>query len=161
MIGNMIPMLLLAPLLVAVAFGDLARLRISNRLVLAALILFATSVPLFAPDELSLRLAAGVAVFLALAVLFALGLMGGGDVKMLPAVVLFVPPEHWGNFALVLSAALLAGVAGVGVARAAVGSRGPTGWLAIDTPRAFPMGVSIALAGLLLPILAVTVQIFR
>lgn len=157
MIGNLIPMLLLAPLLVAVAFGDLARLRISNRLVLAVLILFVTSVPLFAPDELVLRLAAGFAVFLALAGLFALGLMGGGDAKMLPAVVLFVPPEHWGDFALVLSAALLAGVAGVGAARATVGSRGPTGLLAIDTPKAFPMGVSIALAGLLLPILVVAV----
>jgi prepilin peptidase CpaA len=147
-------MVLLAPVLIAVALGDLSRLRISNRLVAVTLVLFAITVPIFAADEIALRLAAGLAIFAVLTVLFALGLMGGGDVKMLPAVLLFVPPEHWGNFAFLLSFALLLGVTGVGAARMAVSSRGPTGWLALDTPRAFPMGVSIALAGLLLPAFA-------
>ena len=151
MSASLIPMILLTPVLAATAVGDLARLRISNRLVLVALFLFAASVPIFAPAEIVPRLAAALVVFAALAVLFALRLMGGGDVKMLSTVVLFVPPDDWSTFALALSIALLAGAAGVGAVRSALVRRGPTGWLALDTPRAFPMGVSIALAGLMLP----------
>ena len=149
------PLLLLVPLLAAVIHDDLTRLTISNRLVLAVRALAAVTLPFAAPGELAARLLAALAVFGALLVLFARGLMGGGDVKMLPAVVLFVPPEHWSLFALLLSASLLLGVAGVGAARAAFG--GATGWEALDTPGAFPMGVSIGLAGLALPVAALLV----
>ncbi|PWJ20298.1 prepilin peptidase [Jannaschia seohaensis] len=146
------PMLLLAPVLLLVIHSDLARLTISNRLVLAALALAVLTLPVLAPGELTARLVAALAVFAILLLLFARGLMGGGDVKMLPAVVLFVPPEHWSLFALLFSGALLLGVAGVSAARAAAG--GATGWEALDTPGAFPMGVSIGLSGLALPAVA-------
>ena len=154
MSAALLPLVLLAPVLVAVVLGDLARLTISNRLVVIALAMGAVLVPLLAWDEAALRAGAALAVFAPLLVFFALGLMGGGDVKMLPVLVFFVPPEHWALAANLFSAALLLGVAGTVLARAAVAGRPPTGWLALDTPRAFPMGVAIGGAGLALPLAA-------
>ncbi len=147
---TLLPLLALCPILLAVAFTDLSRLRIPNALVLAALALFAATCLTLPQDEILARLAAAGLAFLLLLPLFALRLMGGGDIKMLPAMVLFVPALHWQLFAGLFSAALVAGVVAIGLARLATDRATPTGWLAIDTPRAFPMGLSIAVAGIAL-----------
>lgn len=157
MTDEFLPLLLLAPVLLIVAVEDLRRLTISNRLVLLALILFGATAPFLAPGEILWRAAAGLSLFAVLIGFFALGMLGGGDVKMLPAVVLFVPSAHWGSFATLLALTLLLGVIGVIGARSAATRLGPTGWLALDRPGTFPMGVSIAGAGLLLPALSAIV----
>ena len=144
---SLLPLALLTPLLFRVAYLDLAILKIPNWIVLLALTLAVISVPAVAPEELTWRIAAALVVFTFLAAFFALGVMGGGDVKLLPVIVLFVPPDHWTSFSMMLSASLLIGSVGIILARGAMQARIPTGWKAIDCPRAFPMGVSMAFAG--------------
>jgi prepilin peptidase CpaA len=140
----------LSPILVAVAIKDLSELRIPNALVLFTMMIFAVTCWWLPLAELADRFLAAAITFGLLLLLFAGRLVGGGDVKMLPALVLFVPPSHWTEFGALLSAALVVGVIGIGVARAAISGGGPSGWLALDRPRTFPMGVSIALSGLAL-----------
>lgn len=140
----------LSPVLIAVAIKDLSELRIPNALVIVSVMIFAVSCGWLPFGELADRFTAAAITFGILLLLFAGRLVGGGDVKMLPALVLFVPPSHWGDFGALLSAALVVGVIGICVARAAVSRSVPTGWLALDRPGTFPMGVSIALSGLAL-----------
>jgi len=147
---SVLPLLALSPVLVAVAIRDLSQLRIPNSLVLIALFIFAVSCTLLPAGEIAYRCIAAAITFALLLPLFAGRLVGGGDVKMLPALVLFVPPEHWQDFGTLLSISLVVGVIGICGARVATSGRVPTGWLALDRRGTFPMGVSIALSGLAL-----------
>lgn len=86
-------MVLLAGLMITAAISDLRRRTISNRLNAAIAVL---AVPFwivggwsFWPD-VPLQFAAALAVFLIFAGLFAIGAMGGGDVKMIGAVMLWI-----------------------------------------------------------------------
>jgi prepilin peptidase CpaA len=84
----------LAAMLIVVAAGDLRSRRIPNWLNLAIAL---TAIPFWWLSGLSLwpdvasqvALAAGVFVFFA--ILFHLGMMGGGDVKLLAALALWLP----------------------------------------------------------------------
>jgi prepilin peptidase CpaA len=135
-------LILFAGLLIAAAASDLARYRIPNALT-AALALCAIVVGL--PHDLaeagwraaSFALVGGVATGL-----FVLGLMGGGDVKLLAAAALWMPLPTLPIFlvALALAGALQAGVVLTARAVAAPAPSAPR-------PR-MPYGVSIALAGL-------------
>jgi len=142
-----------AVLLIAAAWQDLRTLRIANGLPMAIVISF---VPwAFAGLELgSLSLAAiyasvlcAVVVF-ALGVLgFALGLLGGGDVKLLTAASLFAGPALQLDFLTVT--ALVGGL--LGVALLAGAPIGPV--LARSAPHArlrgsLPYGPAIAAGGL-------------
>jgi prepilin peptidase CpaA len=77
--------------LVLAALSDLRSLRIPNWLTFSMAAAFPVMAVLFGGevDWLS-HLAAGAAVFLGAAILFALRLMGGGDVKLLAAVALWI-----------------------------------------------------------------------
>jgi prepilin peptidase CpaA len=84
----------LAALLLTAAVTDLRGRVIANSLNLAIALLapafwWATGLSLW-PD-VALQLALGLAVFAAFAGLFALGWMGGGDVKLLGALALWLP----------------------------------------------------------------------
>lgn len=86
-------MVLLAGLMIAAAISDLRTRTISNRLNAAIAVL---AVPFWIvggwslwPD-VPLQFAATFAVFLLFAGLFAIGAMGGGDVKMIGAVMLWI-----------------------------------------------------------------------
>lgn len=84
----------LACMLVAAAVTDLRSRIISNRLNLAIALLapaywWACGIS-FWPDA-GIQLALGLGVFALFASLFALGMMGGGDVKMLAALALWFP----------------------------------------------------------------------
>jgi prepilin peptidase CpaA len=84
----------LACMLVAAAVTDLRSRIISNRLNLAIALLaplywWASGIALW-PDA-TIQLALGLTVFAIFASLFALGMMGGGDVKMLGALALWFP----------------------------------------------------------------------
>jgi len=101
----------LAIALVVAAATDLRARRIDNWLtfaIAAAAPLFWWASGLVLWPEIALQLAVAAAVFLALAGLFALGAMGGGDVKLLTALALWLP---WLPFLkLVVVMALLGGV---------------------------------------------------
>lgn len=102
---------MLACLLVTAAVTDLRARIISNKLniaiaLLAPLYWWACGISLW-PDA-ALQLSLGAGVFVAFALLFALGMMGGGDVKMLAAIALWFP---WQALMLLLIVmAMLGGV---------------------------------------------------
>ncbi|MDK3072575.1 prepilin peptidase [Sedimentitalea sp. JM2-8] len=151
-IGEFIPLVLSAPLLAAMAIGDLRRLRISNRLVLAMLAIFVLSAPfLLPPSEIGARVIVALSVFVLGTAGFALGLWGGGDVKALAALMLFLPSAALPIYAYIFAFSMLAGIALVLTFRAAFGTP-ETAWHAFRPQTEFPMGLSIALSGMLLPL---------
>ncbi|MBV2147847.1 prepilin peptidase [Sphingobium sp. AS12] len=101
----------LGALLIAAAITDLRARIISNRLNLA--------VALLAPlwwlvngyalwPDMAVQLLVGAAIFTLFAALFALGMMGGGDVKLLTALALWFPWQA--VLSLIVLMALLGGV---------------------------------------------------
>lgn len=146
----LVPLILISPLLVLAAYCDLRFLRIPNLISLAIIAIFGVSVLLDAPDDLMTRLLAA-SVVLGLGFLaFAARLVGGGDVKLLSALVLFVPTHGLPLFSYLFSVALLVGVASIlALRRSAL--VGKVNWKSLSQPKAFPMGLSIALAGLTFP----------
>lgn len=151
---------LLAPLLVAVILYDLRFLRIPNLLVLLFAVVALVSVPLSVPlDEVLWRLLAAVLVLLAGFALFALRLMGAGDVKLMAVLMLLVPVSGWAIFALLFSLSIFLGTALLMGLRRATATR-QTRWLSLQDHSRFPLGLSIGIAGLaflaLAPHLALT-----
>lgn len=87
--------LVLAATLVAAAVGDIRTRTIPNGLNLAialAAIPFWYASDLSLWPEVALRIGVAVLVFGLFAGAFALGMMGGGDVKLLAAIALWLPP---------------------------------------------------------------------
>jgi prepilin peptidase CpaA len=87
-------MALLAALMIAAAISDLRSRTISNGLngVIALLAIpFWIATGLSAWPDMPIQLGAAFGVFLIFAGLFAIGAMGGGDVKMIGAVMLWIP----------------------------------------------------------------------
>jgi len=102
---------LLGALLIAAAVTDIRSRIISNKLniaiaLLAPLYWLASGIPLW-PD-MALQVALGIGMFGIFALLFAFGLMGGGDVKLLAAVALWFPWQ-----ALMLLLVIMAVLGGV------------------------------------------------
>lgn len=132
----------LAIALLVAAFTDLRERRIANGLVgaialCAPLFWWASGLPLW--PGVAQQFGIALATFAVLAVFFALGWMGGGDVKLLTALALWIPPLPFMNLLIVM--ALLGGVLTVlfGVWHLMRRRRDPI---------AVPYGVAIALAGL-------------
>ena len=132
----------LAIALLVAAFTDLKSRRIANWLNLA----IALGAPLFWwasgmaiwPD-IAIQLGTALATFAALSILFALRAMGGGDVKLLTALALWIEPMVF--LKLLIMMALLGGVLTL-----AFGA-----WHVMRRRKdriAIPYGVAIALAGL-------------
>ena len=132
----------LAIALVIAAFTDIRRRQIDNWLTLA----IALAAPLFwwaggvsLWPGVAIQLGVALAVFAVLAGLFALGWMGGGDVKLLTALALWIEP---GIFVQLLIVMALAG----GVLTVAMGA-----WHVMRRQRdrlAVPYGVAISFGGL-------------
>lgn len=132
----------LAVALVIAAFTDLKSRRIANWLNLA----IAVGAPVFWwanglaiwPD-MAIQLGLAVATFAVLSVLFALKAMGGGDVKLLTALALWIQPQPY--LQLLIMMALLGGVLTLMFGA----------WHVMRRQKdriAIPYGVAIALAGL-------------
>ena len=89
-----IPVAILAAMLIVAATGDVRERRIPNKLNLAIALLaipfwVLSGYALWPQVATQLTIAAGA--FLLFALLFRLGLMGGGDVKLLAALALWLP----------------------------------------------------------------------
>ena len=87
-------MVILGLLMIAAAISDVRSRTISNELNAAMALLaipfwIATGLALW--PEISVQFGAALLVFLVFAGLFAVGAMGGGDVKMIGAVMLWIP----------------------------------------------------------------------
>ena len=132
----------LAIALLVAAFTDLGSRQIGNKLnaaiaLGAPLFWWASGLALW-PD-VALQVGVALAAFAVLAGLFALGAMGGGDVKLLTALALWVQPAWFVKLLVVM--ALLGGVLTIVLAALHM-LRGRKERLAI------PYGVAIACAGL-------------
>ena len=87
-------MVLLGVLMITAAISDLRSRTISNELNAAIALLaipFWIASGLAAWPDVPIQFGAAFAVFLVFAGLFAIGAMGGGDVKMIGAVMLWIP----------------------------------------------------------------------
>lgn len=99
-------LVLLAFLLLAAAVIDVRTRLISNRLVVAVAVLaplywWSVGLPLW-PDA-AIQVAVAVGVFLLLALAFQIGMMGGGDVKLASALVLWFSPDTTLRFLVIMS----------------------------------------------------------
>ena len=154
---DVLAMLLLSPVMVAVAYCDLRFMRIPNNLTLIALGIFASVAILYPPADLWIRLGFAALVFSLGCLAFAFRLIGGGDVKILSALMLTVPATGVVVFANVFAISLIAGVAVVLTLRRMPQSSS-WGWKSFGGSQKFPMGLSIALAGLAFPLVALSLQ---
>lgn len=133
---------LLSVLLLVAAVTDIRSRIISNRLNLA----IALTAPLFwwangyAPwPDMAVQLLSALVIFATFAALFALGMMGGGDVKLLGALALWLPWQPMMTLLLIMS--VLGGAVTVAVLiHHRIDKR-------VGRPE-IPYGVAIALAGL-------------
>jgi prepilin peptidase CpaA len=139
---------MLAIALLAAAFTDLRSRRIGNWLtgaiaLGAPLFWWASAMPLWADPWTGTSVAAQIGValvtFAILAVLFAIRAMGGGDVKLLTALALWIEPSLF--LTLILTMALLGGVLTVAFGAWHVMRRR-------HDKLAIPYGVAISLAAL-------------
>lgn len=143
------PLIAAAPLLVYMAYEDLRHLRIANRNVLCLAGIFAVSLLFLDWPEAGFRLAAAGSVFLLALILFAARLIAGGDVKMLAAVMLFVPAGSLQGFSLSLSIGICLSVALLAAMRT-VGPARPSGWAGL-AGAGLPMAPGICAGALLAP----------
>jgi prepilin peptidase CpaA len=139
-------LLALVPVITASAISDLRHLRIPNTHVLVALAVFALLAPLVLSwAQLTPRLLTAAVTFLICLALFVPGLIGGGDVKMLPAVMLFVPGQDIVLFLQIFSIALGAiSLGALAFQRIAFFRR--LGWESAVAPRHVPVGLAMAVA---------------
>lgn len=144
---ELVPLVLNTPILLFAAVSDLRGLKIPNKLALISVVVFCLTCPLLPFPEVVARLLAAAATFAVLIVMFALRLLGGGDVKILAALMLFIPSYSLPLFGFVLSIALLISIALLVLARAIVRAT-ETGFAGFDANGAVPMGVPIAWAGI-------------
>ena len=97
---------LTAILLILAAVSDIVRYRIPNKIVYAIVAAFAVGAIFnFAWPAIVWPVLAGIAMFLLGAGLFALGLFGGGDVKLIAAMALWTGFADLPRFLLVMGAA--------------------------------------------------------
>jgi prepilin peptidase CpaA len=93
-------------LLVIAAVSDITRYRIPNAIVCAIVAAFAVGAIFnFAWPAIVWPVLAGVAMFLLGALLFAFGLFGGGDVKLIAAMALWTSFADLPRFLLIMAAA--------------------------------------------------------
>lgn len=153
---EIVPMLLLAPVLMAVAYFDLRFMRIPNILSLIVLAVFAVALIFFPPADLLARLVIASSVFLLGLIGFSFRLIGGGDVKILSALMLVVPTSGIAVFANVFSISMVAGIILV-LAIRRFPQINSLGWKSFGGSHKFPMGLSIALAGLAFPVVSLVI----
>ncbi|HWH18636.1 MAG TPA: prepilin peptidase [Allosphingosinicella sp.] len=131
----------LAVMLLIAAFGDLRTREISNWLngaIALTAIPFWFSIGLPVWPDMALQVGVAFGLFLLFALLFQVGAMGGGDVKMITALALWLPAGAVLNLVIIMSIAggvlTLAMLAGRRLKKS-------------EAPIEVPYGVAIAFAG--------------
>lgn len=128
---------------------DLRQMRIPDILSVILVSLFVALCTIDAPEDFWARLGLSATVFTLGFIAFARRMMGGGDVKIMTALALFVPVSALAETALVFSATLFLGTVLVLVARRIFPSS--ESWAFLNTKR-MPMGLPIGLAAVVLPV---------
>lgn len=146
MTADILLLLIFLPIIFGSAISDFQHLKIRNVQVLIAIGLFTLIFPfLLGMDELSSRLLAASLTFGICIILFSLRLIGGGDAKMMPVVMLFVPAGEVVLFLRIFACALLLVSLG-----ALFVQRRPrlrrAGWSAAQERRQVPVGVAMAVS---------------
>lgn len=154
---DILPLMLAAPVMIAVAYFDLRYMKIPNRLVWIAVALFVATAPLVPFPELATRVAVASVVLAIGFSLFAMGLFGGGDAKMMAALMLFVPSDSFVLFGYGFSVAMIAGI-GLVLALRSIPALTASSWVSLRQRGTFPMGISIAMTGLLHPLAVASVS---
>lgn len=149
--SDLAPLLWLSPILAAVGYYDLRYMRIPNTLSLIGLALWVLSLVVFPPVDLFARFAVAGIVFAIGFTGFFFRLLGGGDVKILTVLMLFIPVSTLAVFGNVFSVSLVLGVAFVLTARR-VPALAHVPFKSLSPNAGFPMGISIAMAGLAHPL---------
>lgn len=143
---DLLPLALAAPILLWIAWTDFSHMRIRNSAVLAALAVFVVTMPAIGLGEAGLRLLAATAVFVTGFAMFSARMVGGGDVKMGAALLLFVPTGTYTLFAFIFSGAMLLAIVGIVTLRSIPALR-RTGPVSLRAKGTFPMGVALGLSG--------------
>ncbi len=127
------------------AWGDLRDLRIPNRVPLVILAAFVPAALAggLGGEEWLLHLGTGVLSFMAAVALFSLGVWGGGDAKLVPAVALWTGPAALPRFLLVMAV-----VGGLVALAALMRRRAGAGGLRPALRGHVPYGIAIAAGGL-------------
>jgi prepilin peptidase CpaA len=153
---DLIPLAGFTALMAAAAFEDLRRLVIPNAVIAGLCVLWPfhlAAAPGVAPAAVFAATGCGLAIFLAGALLFSRGLIGGGDVKLLAAATLWAGPGM--TPALLAVTAVFGGVLSL-AALSVVALRAvltPAATAAIPVSRVpVPYGVAIAAAALIVTI---------
>ncbi len=131
------------PILAVTAFFDLREMRIPNWLSWQGLALFAFCLPILGIDVWGVRALVGACAFAVCFGLYAMGWLGGGDAKIFPVTMLFVPISVLPLYMFSFSAAMCAGMIGIWCARSVYASP-DSNWVSMKPGAAFPMGISIA-----------------
>ncbi|MBL4801677.1 MAG: prepilin peptidase [Emcibacter sp.] len=107
---TLVILIIFSSLMVWAAYSDLTRLTLSNKLCLATAALYPAylltlyleghALPL---QDILIALAVAAVIFIVCAVFFALNVMGGGDVKLIPVVALWAGTAHILDFLLITS----------------------------------------------------------
>ncbi len=155
---SLIPLILMSPILLAVGFCDFRYMRIPNVLSVLAIIVFIATAYFIPFQELGLRVALSLATLVIGFIAFSLRMFGGGDIKMLAALMLFIPSHTLTLFAFVFSISLLVGIGLIVTLRTAPGAR-QSNWVSLQANAKFPMGISISLAGLAHPFVVSALQL--
>lgn len=138
---------LFASLLAVGAVHDVARLRIPNSLVVAALITWIFGLASGAWPVSGLALLAGTLVFLSAFLLFHFNLLGGGDVKFAAVAALWVGWANLPHFLVFM--ALGGGCLALGLMAARLLPYAATRWPILESRAGLPYGVAIALGAVL------------
>lgn len=140
--------LLIAALLITVILFDVRVMRLPNWLALAFVAVFIGLISWTLPFDTTLwRVAvAGVVLIIGIA-LNAARLVGGGDVKVLAALLLLIPTPQLLNFAFLFFICLFVGILALLLLRK-IWPNAQTSWRGLRAGERYPMGISIGVAGL-------------
>ena len=131
------------PVLLATGLSDLRYMKIPNYLSFIGLGLFIATIPFLGIDVALARVVVGAVTFVLCFGLFAFGWLGGGDAKILPVTLLFVPISILPVYLLSFAACMILGMVGIWGARQ-VYAHDDAIWVSMKPDALFPMGISIA-----------------
>lgn len=134
------------PVLSAVGLSDLRYMKIPNKMSFWGLGIFLLAVPVIGTDTALMRLAIASIAFAICFGLFSIGWLGGGDAKILPVTLLFVPAQIMPIYPIYLvsfSICMLAGMIFVWCVRQQY-LHAHSSWVFLRPGTLFPMGISIA-----------------